>query len=341
MLDQTQPTSQNSDCVLEYTHTVSQNSDNMLEQTHKESGNSDNMLDRPHPLGRFGRLPPEMRILVYEFLPDRTVRSEYTDTTEAKPSSSFALITSSAQTAILATCRTIYKEAKPTLEEKMQGLIDKRLAPGPAPHIDADPKAMLALARSGVFTAIRDYYAKLQENTTKKGDTDAILHGLKLTITTKLRTYTPVGISREQGIARVLEFVRQASFMLYKDLLCNPQASTIPTTTVLESRILLVVVERSKDVREAEMRQIFDSVKELNTSADMLGLRIDAHCYSTAGCTRLALVLKSMMHDLDLERAWLLRGSIWRFGTLHGIEVYREDPETLQDVRLWHSYEWL
>lgn len=327
MLDQIPTTSQNSGCMLDQAHTASQNSDNTLDQS--------------HTLGRFGRLPSELRVLVYEFLPNRTVRSEYRDATGGNPPSSFALITSSTQTALLATCRTIHKEAKPALEKKMQGLIDEKLAPGPAPHIDADPTAMLALARGGVFTAIRDYYVKLQENTTKKGDPDAILQSLKSTMTTMLRVYTPVGISREQGITRILEFVRQASVMLYKDLLCNPQASTIPTTTVLEPRILLVVLERSKDVREAEMRQIFDSLKELNTSADMLGLRIDAHGYSTARSTRLALVLKSMMHELDLERAWLLRGSVWRLGTLHGIEIYREDPETLQDVRLWHSCEWL
>ncbi|KAH4068227.1 hypothetical protein HBH98_131170 [Parastagonospora nodorum] len=111
-------------------------------------------------------LPIELRIMIYEYIPYLTVYS-------------FAL-TSSAQTAMLVTCRTI----------NIETLLDGPGCKLPFAQIEADCEALLALSSEySVFEAIKDYYVLVRENRTNPADVDTIFSKTEASMIEKLGLY--------------------------------------------------------------------------------------------------------------------------------------------------------
>jgi hypothetical protein len=103
----------------------------------------------------------ELRLVVYEFLPNQTDRTEFVKIVKDGPDSSFALITSSAPTDILDTCRIIRDKASGIMHATAQQVLQSIGLAGLGPRIEADCDALEALPgnmhldtqKSGTFTS--------------------------------------------------------------------------------------------------------------------------------------------------------------------------------------------
>lgn len=193
-------------------------------------------------------IPVEIRLMIYEALPNQTACLEFAKLdNHGNSTSKFVLTTSSAQTAILATCRTINAEAKKIVEMKKANLVDRNFIVGPAPHIEADSEALLALNEAGFFEAIKKSYITKLLETIKSNDSDkniqtgpgyydtsrkydihfieieAIKGKLRSNIGDQLNAYKlitwdspskPAVIDPEQNIASIMRFIYWAGRMI-------------------------------------------------------------------------------------------------------------------------------
>jgi hypothetical protein len=78
-----------------------------------------NCSDQPF---RFLDLPIKLRLMLYERLPNRTIRTKCSKMDDNGDVSSFTLITDTAPTPILATCKTIKDEASKIILKTAQAL---------------------------------------------------------------------------------------------------------------------------------------------------------------------------------------------------------------------------
>ncbi|KAH3953243.1 hypothetical protein HBI56_116670 [Parastagonospora nodorum] len=134
-------------------------------------------------------LPIELRIMIYEYISYLTVQSVFARLPTTGPASSFAL-TSSAQTAMLVTCRTINIEARAIMTQQKQTLLDGPGCKLPFAQIEADCEALLALSSEySVFEAIKDYYVLVREDRTNPADVDTIFSKSEASMIEKLGLY--------------------------------------------------------------------------------------------------------------------------------------------------------
>jgi hypothetical protein len=95
---------------------------------------------------RFLDLPAELRLMVYEYLPNRTKRAKFVKIEDGVVMSTFTLITTSIPpAAILGICGLINREAKAILEVTAKRYLEAKGLDGPAPRIEGDSLALKAM----------------------------------------------------------------------------------------------------------------------------------------------------------------------------------------------------
>jgi len=98
-------------------------------------------------------LPAELRLMVYENLPNGTRRINFVNTEDQ--TSSFTRVITSAPTAILRTSRFVKEEAGPIINATTGRFLQPVGLEGPAPRIEADITSLKHLsAREGVLWLI-------------------------------------------------------------------------------------------------------------------------------------------------------------------------------------------
>lgn len=168
---------------------------------------------------RFLELPKEVRLIIYDFLPDHVVRTKYIKSIGDNQTSSFTLISVQAPKAIRLTCRLINDETRailaPAAEKRsLTSTLDghDNWLYGPGPRIETDCHSLCSLAaKKGIIDAIAKCYHLLRQS----GDNETISRAQAGTFLNgdlfDDYGYVLVGGSREQSLICALGFIWQAA----------------------------------------------------------------------------------------------------------------------------------
>lgn len=172
---------------------------------------------------RFLDLPAELRLMVYELLPNRTIRTRYVKhSSDGTPESSFTIISYVPPTAILTTCKTVHNEAAAVIRKTTQqllpgGVIEQPpFVAGTAPKIETEISALPILgAPKGIIKAALDWCFCYQTPWKTNCDTFLAYRGFDMSSLLKDYGYSMEDGTFEEGVFRLLYFIRKAGYMLH------------------------------------------------------------------------------------------------------------------------------
>ena len=161
--------------------------------------------------------------MVYELLPNRTIRTRYVKrSSDGTSESSFTIISYVPPTAILTTCKTVHNEAAAVIRKTTQqllpgGVIEQPpFVAGTAPKIETEISALPILgAPKGIIKAALDWCFCYQTPWKTNCDTFLAYRGFDISSLLKDYGYSMEDGTFEEGVFRLLYFIRKAGYMLH------------------------------------------------------------------------------------------------------------------------------
>jgi hypothetical protein len=238
-----------------------------------------------HQPFRFLDLPKELRLLVYERLPPRVVRTEYIrNPADDTPGTGFTLISTFPSKAILATCKLIKEEAESILRSvpervphcPVEGDLDAELV-GPGVRIEACLNSLKFLGvQSGVIDAVMQWFQVLHQECTE-GNIPRFEAARYLSISVfGTRGYCMKNGSLVQGILMARDFVWKAGWALYhrsqhrslqefQDAGCTPNKRSVSCGPTVQIALMQRALHTPSDYY-GEVTEFSDLIERLEST---------------------------------------------------------------------------
>lgn len=288
-------------------------------------------------------LPTELRLMIYEFLPNRTTRAEYIKSTGKVTSNHFTLITNSAQTAILATCKIIYIEALPIMRKKMRRLWQTAYGvqvAGSAVRIETDNESLAMLCSDkGLLEAIQGSYRAFHLFHIRDPQFTPHHFHMCTSISDRHGYFFKSG-SKQEGRQHLIDFVRKAGQLFEYQVHNFPQA----TSQVMPRIQIALTMHPTYDTYQSMRYSVFRGYTALNESVYNVQVRLHTldHGFGLADVSLRAVV--NALADVEGEHPSPVDYGTYdptlTFSMKLGVNSYNVFRKPVYD-RFWLENEWL